>query len=187
MVLADRCCSLVQEIFSGVSDAGVNFLDFGFRLFPVTTELRLTTHAPLVTGKALLMFLEAVEWCDEAGVAHGGEPRDADIDADGGSRRGQWLLNFALRLDRGEPLATRLAYRNVTHLAQYITAVAVAYPAKFRQENAVVGLIKLDLFRLWIAETVTAALLFKAREVGAFSKKIGIGSFQILQRMLQCL
>ena len=124
VVLADRCCSLVQEIFPGVSDAGVNLLDAGFCLFPVTTELCLTTHAPLVTGKAFLMFLEAVERRDVTFVAHGSEPGNADIDTYGRRRGGQRLFDFALRLfdfalrlDRREPLAARLADCDVADLA----------------------------------------------------------------------
>ena len=95
VVLADRRCGFVQEVFAGVSDAGVNLLDFGFRLFPVTAELHLTAHAPLVTCKALLVHLKAVEWRNIALIAHGGEPRNADIDADSACCRGQWLFDFA--------------------------------------------------------------------------------------------
>ena len=141
VVLADRRCGFVQEVFAGVSDAGVNLLDFGFRLFPVTAELDLAAHAALVARKALLMFLEAVERRDESAVAHRGKPRDADIDADGRRRCWQRLFDFALRLDRYEPLAARLTDGDISHLAQHITAVAVTYPAKLGQKYTTVRLI----------------------------------------------
>jgi hypothetical protein len=35
VVFADRCGRLVQEVFAGVGDTGVNLLDVGFRLLPV--------------------------------------------------------------------------------------------------------------------------------------------------------
>src|SRR5216683_2590748 len=70
VVLADRRCGLVQEVFAGVGDAGVNLLDAGLRLLPVVAELDLAAHAALVTGQALLMLLEAVDRRDEARVAH---------------------------------------------------------------------------------------------------------------------
>jgi hypothetical protein len=38
VVLADRCCGFVQEVAAGVSDAGVNLLDAGFRLLSVVAE-----------------------------------------------------------------------------------------------------------------------------------------------------
>ena len=34
MVLADRRRDFVQEVLAGVSDSGVNFLDFALRLLP---------------------------------------------------------------------------------------------------------------------------------------------------------
>ena len=44
-VLAERGTGLMQEIFSGICNSGVNLLNFGFRLFPVIAELDFTTHA----------------------------------------------------------------------------------------------------------------------------------------------
>jgi len=96
----------VQVVFSGVGNVAVNFLDAGFRLFPVAAELDLATHAALILGKAFLMLLEAVKRGDEIAVAHCGEPRNADIDADGCGRRGQRLRDLALGLDRHVPLTT---------------------------------------------------------------------------------
>jgi len=125
VVLADRRCGFVQEIFPGVGDAGVNLLDAGLRLLPVVAELDLAAHPALVARKTLLVFLETVERRDEAAIAHGGETGHADIDADGRRRRGQWLFDLALRLNRREPLAARLAHGDITHLAQYVAAVAV--------------------------------------------------------------
>ncbi len=73
----------MQEVFAGISDDGVDFLNFGFRFFPVVAELDLMAHAALVARKALLMLLEAVERRNETRVAHGGESCNADINADG--------------------------------------------------------------------------------------------------------
>ena len=131
--MADRCCDLVQEVFSGVSDTGVNLLDFDFRLSPVVTEFNLTTHPALITGKALLMLLETIQRHDETTIAQSGKPCNADIDADSGGRCWQGLRNVTLRLDRGEPLATRLDYRDIAHLAWHVAAVAVANPAWARK------------------------------------------------------
>jgi hypothetical protein len=39
VVLADRRCDLVQEVFACVGDAGLNLLDAGLRLLPVVAEL----------------------------------------------------------------------------------------------------------------------------------------------------
>ena len=73
VVLADRRCGFVQEVFSGVGDTRMNFLNFGFRFFPVVAEFNLAAHAALVTCKTLLMLLEAVERRDIALVTQGGE------------------------------------------------------------------------------------------------------------------
>ncbi len=51
------------------------------------------------------MFLDVVERRDIAFVAHGGEPGNADIDADVRRRDGQRLFDFALRLNRCKLLA----------------------------------------------------------------------------------
>ncbi len=60
VVLADRRCGFVQEVFSDIGNAGVNLVNFGFRLFPVVAELDLVAHAALVARKALLVFVEAL-------------------------------------------------------------------------------------------------------------------------------
>jgi hypothetical protein len=60
VVLADRCSGLVQEVFAGVGDTGVNLLNSGFLLFPVVAEFDFAAHAPLVAGQSLLVFLETV-------------------------------------------------------------------------------------------------------------------------------
>ncbi|MNO00151.1 hypothetical protein D3C81_2199730 [compost metagenome] len=52
VVLADRRRGLVQEVFAGVGDGFVNFLNFALLLFPVAAEFDLAGHAPLVTRKA---------------------------------------------------------------------------------------------------------------------------------------
>ena len=185
VVLADRRCGFVQEVFSGISDAGVNLLDFRFPLFPVTTEFHLAAHAALVTSKALLMLLEAVERREESRVAHGGEPGNADIDADCGGRRGKWVFHFALCLDRRKPLAARLTHGDVTYLTQNVAAVAIAQPAELRKKEAIVGLIELDLFRVGVTEAGVLALFLEAREIGAFGEKVFVRLLQVLQGLLQ--
>ena len=69
VVFADRRRGFVQEVFTGVGDAGVNLLNAGLRLLPVVAELDLAAHAALEARQALLMFLEAVARCDKALVA----------------------------------------------------------------------------------------------------------------------
>ena len=81
------------------------------------------------------------------------------------------VSHFPLRLNRHEPLAARLAYRDVAQLAQHVPAVAITQPAELGQEEAAVDLIELDLFRIGIAEAVTAAFAFKAWEVVSLAKK----------------
>ena len=125
VVLADRRCGFVQEVFTGIGDAGVNLLDAGLRLLPVVAELDLMAHTSLVTGQALLMFLEAVERRDIAFVAPGGKPGNADIDTDGRCRGGQRLFDFALRLNRREPLAARLTHGDIAQVAENVPAVAI--------------------------------------------------------------
>ncbi len=93
-------------------------------------------------------------------------------------------FNFPLGLDAHEPLAARLAHRNVLHRAQYLTAVAVAQPAQLGQEQAAVGLVELDLFWVGIAEAVRLTLLLEAREVRPLSEEVGVGPLQILERLL---
>ena len=58
--MAGRGTGLMQEIFSGIRDSGVNLLNFGFRLFPVIAKLSFTTHAALIARKSLLMHLQTI-------------------------------------------------------------------------------------------------------------------------------
>lgn len=185
VVLADRRCGLVQEVFPGIGDTGMNLLDAGLRLLPVAAELDFAAHAALVARKALLMFLEAVERRDESTVAHRGKPGDADIDANGRRRGWQRLFDFALRLNRREPLAARLAHGDIAHLAQHIAAVAVTQPAELGKEDAAITLIELDLFRVGVAKSITATLTLKFWKVGAFLEEILVCLLQVLQGMLQ--
>jgi putative transposase len=184
-VLADRRGGFVQEVFAGVGDAGVNLLDALFRLLPVVAELDLAAHAALVAGQPLLVLLETVERHEETGVAQRGEPCNANVDADGASRRRQRLRDLALRLNRHAPLAARLAHGDVAYLTEHVPAVAITPPAQLGKKEAAVGLIAFDLFRVGVAESIAATLALEAREVGAFGEKIGVGFFQVLQRMLQ--
>ena len=87
VVLADRGTGLMQEVFSGVRDSGVNLLNVGFRLFPVITELDFTTHASLRARKALLVRLETIQWRNIAAVTQRRETGDSDIDTNCRCRR----------------------------------------------------------------------------------------------------
>ena len=78
-----------------------------------------------------------------------------------------------------------MADGGVFDIAQHVTAVAVAQPAKLRQEDAAVALIEFDALR--IAETVRLAFLLEARESGAFLEEVLVGAFQILECLLQGL
>lgn len=175
-----RAYNPVQEVFSGIGDTGVNLLDAGSCLFPVIAKFDLAAHAALVTCKTLLMFLKTVERRNEALIAHGGKPDNADIDANGCRCRRQRLLNLPFGLNRHEPFSVRLTYGGIADFTQHVPAVSIAQPAKFRQENTAIGLIKLDLFRLGIVEAFTTAFSLEAREVGAFFEKILVGFFQVL-------
>ena len=72
----------MQEVFSGVGDAGVNLLDFGACLLPVAAVFNLAAHAALIARQALLVLLEAVERGDESAVAHRGKAGNTHVDAD---------------------------------------------------------------------------------------------------------
>jgi hypothetical protein len=61
----------------------VNFLNFGFRLFPIIAELFFTTHATLIACKSLLVRLEAIQWGNIVAVTQRSESGDSDIDAKG--------------------------------------------------------------------------------------------------------
>ena len=61
VVLADRGRGLVQVVAAGIADAGMDALDFGFRLRPVLAELLLTAHGLLSASEPLFVLLETVE------------------------------------------------------------------------------------------------------------------------------
>ena len=62
VVLADRRCGFVQEVFSGFGNSGVNLLDAGLRLLPVVAELDFAAHATLVTAsQTLILFSKCGE------------------------------------------------------------------------------------------------------------------------------
>ena len=79
VVLADRGTGLMQEIFSGIRDNGVNLLNFNFCLFPVVAELLFTTHAALIACKSLLVRLEAIQWGNITAVTQRSETGDSNI------------------------------------------------------------------------------------------------------------
>ena len=154
VVLADRCRALVQVVAAGVADTGVNAPDSGFRLLPVVAEFGFAAHGLLRLAQGCFMPLEAVERRVERAVRECGEAGHAHVDTHcrGGLRHG--LLNFALGLNRHEPLAARLAHGDISDCAQHLATVAVAQPAQLRQEHAAVRLVELDLFRVGVTETV---------------------------------
>ena len=130
------------------------------------------------------MPLETVERRVERAIRERGEPCHAHVDADRIAVR-NWLRNLALGLNRHEPLAARRAHGDVFHRTEHIPAEARAQPAELRQEDAGIALVELDLFRIGIAEAVGLTFLLEAREVGALGEEVGIGTLQILERLLQ--
>ena len=187
MVFADRRCGFVQEVFAGIRNAGVNLLDVDFRPLPIAAVLDLAVQAPLVAGKALLMFLETAQRREERPITHRGESGNVGIDADRRCRHRRGLLELAPSLHRHEPLAAGLGESGSTHCALDVSAVSVTQPAKLGQINTTVGLIEFDLFRFGIAETVATAFFLKPREAGPFGEEVLAGFFQVFQGMLQCL
>lgn len=99
-------------------------------------------HGLLLLAQRRLVPFEAVQWRVERAIRERGEPGDAHVDADGARRLRHWLLNLALSLDAGIPLAAQLADGVVPHRAKHVPAVAVAQPAQLGQEQAAVGLIQ---------------------------------------------
>ena len=159
VVFADLCCGFVQEVFAGVSDAGVNFLNFPSGFVPVFAVFDLATHLPLVAAQPGLMLLEAAKRRNEAAVAQGGEPNNTHVDSNGASGCWHRLFYFALSLDTGEPLAARLADSDVLGRAKNVPAVAIPDPAQLWKLNAAVGLI--DFKALRKTETVAYPALFR--------------------------
>src|SRR5690606_1726689 len=94
-------------------------------------------------------------------------------------------LNFALGLNRHEPLAARLAHGDISDCAQHLATIAVAQPSQLGQEDTTVALIELDLLRIGVAEAVALALFLEAREVRPLSEEVAVGPLQVLERLLQ--
>ena len=174
VVLADRGRGLVQVVAAGITDAGVDTLEAGFRLLPVAAELDLAAQCLLCLAQSHLVPLEAIERRIERAVRERGKPGNAHVDAD---CTAIWdrLLDLALGLDRHEPLATRLADSDVLHRTQHFTAEANPHSAELGQEEAIIMLFQPDLFRVGIAEAVVLAFLLEAREVGPLGEKVGVG------------
>ncbi|MBO0612235.1 hypothetical protein J1836_04725 [Thiothrix fructosivorans] len=82
------------------------------------------------------------------------------------------MFHFPLGLDADVPLAAFAGNGNIAQFPQRLTAVAVAYPAQFGQENTAVPLVNLDLFGIRVAETVTATPAFETRKISAFGKEM---------------
>ena len=184
VVLADRGGALVQVVAAGIADTGVNALDAGFRLLPVVAEFGFATQRLLRFAQGGFMPLDAVKRRVERAVRECGKAGHAHVDADRTALR-DGLFNLAFSLNAHEPLAARLAHGDVLHRAHHAPAVAVAQPAKFGQKKAAVGLVELDLFRVWVTEAVGLAFLLEAREVCPLGEEVGIGPLQVLEGLLQ--
>ena len=129
MVLADRGRGFVQVVASGIADMGMDFLDFGFCLFPVVAELLFSAHGSLSIHQGFFLAFETIERGEIAAVAQCGKTGNAHIDADNGGRRVDRRFDFALGLNRHIPLALFAGYGDVFHNTQHFPAVAVANPA----------------------------------------------------------
>lgn len=82
----------------------------------------------------------------------------------------QRYLSLTLRLDRDRSPVACARDSDVAQISQQRSAIVVAQPAELGQKDASVGLVELELLGIRIAKTVGVPLLFKAREVAAFSK-----------------
>src|SRR5690606_10471878 len=69
--------------------------------------------------------------------------------------------------------------------AQHLATIAVAQPSQLGQEDAAVGLVELDLFRVGVAEAVALAFLLETWKVGPLGEEVAVGPLQILERLLQ--
>ncbi len=185
VVLADRGRGLVQGVAPGIGDTGVKGLNPPFGLVPVLAELHLAAHRPLVPRKPHRVRPETVQWCQERAVAERGKSGNAHIDPDGAGGARDGLLDLTLGLDRDEPRAAAAGHRDVAHRAEHRAAVALAQPPQLGQEDAAVGRIELDLFRIRVAQARALAFPLEVREIGAFGEEVGVGAVQILERVLQ--
>src|SRR5690606_36147986 len=59
------------------------------------------------------------------------------------------------------------------------------HPAELWQDDAAVGLVELDLFRVGIAEAVALAFLLETWKVGPLGEEVGVSALKILERLLQ--
>ena len=176
--MANRGRRFVQEITAGIGYLCMRFLNFGFGFFPVVAEFLLVCHASLVFGELGLLDFKAVERGNIAAIRERGETGYAQVNTNASaalstsSRSRHRLFHFPLGLDADVPLAAFAGNGDIAQFPQRLTAVAVAYPAQFGQENTVVTLVKLDLFGIRVAETVTATPAFETRKISAFGKEM---------------
>src|SRR5690606_29472495 len=107
VVLADGSRGFVQIVAAGVADTGVDFLDFGFRLFPVVAELLFAAHGPLGLCQRLFLAFETIERGEITAVAQRGKramPMSMPtIEVDGcagvSTSRSVWMLTNHLPQD----------------------------------------------------------------------------------------
>jgi hypothetical protein len=166
VVLADHRGRFVQEVFSGIGDAGVHLLEFGFDL---------AAHVVLRLGEALLMLLETIKRRNKTPVTHRGN-------ADARDRWMQRRLDFPLGLNADRLLAAVRGDGDVFRRAEDVPAVAGANPAEFRQEDSGIALIDLEALRN--AKTIAPTFFLGAWKISVFFKEVWAGLFR--DRFVQC-
>lgn len=188
VVLADDGRGLVQGVAADVGDALVELRDLGSGFPPVVAELLFTGERPLVTGKALLVLLEAVYRLEHRAVRQGGKPGYPEVDADGGRGRVTRRFNFHLDLDAYIPTSAGAGHSDLFRCAFDVSALAVTHPAEFRQIDTAVRFVELE--PLGIAEAVGDVFLLDHRQ--SLARLISIegvpeGTIQIHQALLESL
>lgn len=112
----------------------MDFLDAGFRFFPVVAELLFGAHGTLSLHQGFFLAFETVERGEIAAVAQRGKAGETHIDAHNGGRWMNRRLDLAFGLDRDEPFALLAGHGDVFQHTHHYPAVAVAHPTQFWQE-----------------------------------------------------
>lgn len=185
VVFANGRRGLVEEIMADMRHARIDSMNSGFGLLPVATEFFLSRHVTLGFGQRLLMDSETMERSDVAPVTHRRKTCNAQINTNRTRGLCDRRCHLAFRLNRHEPLAAIGRYGDVLGLANNVPAVAVAEPAQLGQEQAAVGLVDFELRGIGIAETVAQAFFLESGEIGTLGEKVGVGPFQVFERLLQ--
>ncbi len=185
LVFADFCRCFVQEVFAGVADSGVDFLNSPFGFVPVFAELFLSAHFALGFAQSDFMLFEAAQRFNEAAIAQGGEANNPHVYANGAGGCWNGLFDFALSLDTGEPLATGLTDGDVFGCTQNVSAVAITNPAQLWKLDAAVVLVNIEALRK--PEAVAGTTFFETWVACAFFKEVFECSLGIFERLLQGL